>query len=280
MSNLQAVLSRGIQHASPVVQLVTLQALAVLLDAIQPLLSTLTRLAHASRSLPPPLSSHASSQHTLPHPNPTVAKHTKASKGSQGSAGAWVISLTRLRATLRARLPDLQTLLAVHASLTKQLGTAKLATAAQVPGSNVAGDGLEGEGQRLLLQQRQEQQLRAEEENQKAQQQLQQKLKGQPESTEVEKSELKKEEAEEDPELQHITASLFGFDAPLQDLEPGSVESAGTRRVRQCERLVCDALAVVACYSRWMPEAVADLRVDPFRLLPQVGGSGSRVVGA
>jgi hypothetical protein len=162
----KASLSRGVQHASPAVQYATLCVMASMLEALAPVLQALESAA---------------------------GKQVPAAGGSSSSS-SWGSLLQQLKATIRCKVPDVQTLVALQASLDK--GTAGAAAAA-------AGKG-------------------------------------------------------------DAAGSADLNDADQQQQEDSVADDPQERREQQQLQL----LHVLALYQRWLPEAAADARLDPAKLLP------------
>ncbi|EFJ52598.1 hypothetical protein VOLCADRAFT_86859 [Volvox carteri f. nagariensis] len=97
----KAVLSRGLQHDRPVVQALTLDAVAAMMRSVEPLLALVAASAAAAA----------------------------AAGASGGGTAAWPSFHRRLCSTVRARLPDLGILQALHTALEKR-DSAPTATAA------------------------------------------------------------------------------------------------------------------------------------------------------
>lgn len=128
----QAVLQRGLQRTELLVVLVTLSTLLASLSALQPLFQAAAEAATAERRL--------------------AAAHAVNAGG--GASCLWQQHLRRLRATVRARLPDLNVLLAC-CSVSGASATPSapyLAEGGQDGHERVEGQGLEGkeEGEDLL----------------------------------------------------------------------------------------------------------------------------------
>ncbi|KXZ49469.1 hypothetical protein GPECTOR_21g695 [Gonium pectorale] len=119
------VLSRGIQHGRPVVRALTLDALLACLRSLEPLMAA----ARAGRA--------------------AAAAAAAASSGSAGAgdaaaAAAWAAFYRRLSSAVRARLPEVQTLLSLHAALEREAGApasgvAAAAQAGEAPGAAASG---------------------------------------------------------------------------------------------------------------------------------------------
>ena len=114
----QAAMSRGVQHASPLVGYATLCALRQMLDALS---AALSAAAQAADSAGGSADVEDTSADTPDVPGGRVQRELAQGRGEEGGGGgnarAWQAFLGRLRSAARARLPDLQALLALHASL-------------------------------------------------------------------------------------------------------------------------------------------------------------------
>ncbi len=113
----QALLSRGVQHSSPLVQHATLVLLHHMLQAMQPLFAT----AVAQASAPPVPDSHSTSH-------------------AQSIKQAWVGFVRELRTAVRGKLPDPSTLLALHAALLRSTPAADAPATASLSADAIDGD--------------------------------------------------------------------------------------------------------------------------------------------
>jgi hypothetical protein len=115
--HVQAALSRGLQHASPLVRHATLCTLRAMLSALGSALSAAAAAAACARS------GLAAAEAA---PAAAAKLHAPQQPPADGAAigelaAAWDAFLIRLRSAARLRLPDLQALLALHASLEAQI---------------------------------------------------------------------------------------------------------------------------------------------------------------
>ena len=132
----QAALSRGLQHASPLVRHATLCTLRAMLRALGSALSAAAQAAARARSASSADSAPASvAAGPAVHDDATKAASLRG--GDREVAAAWDGFLLRLRAAARLRLPDLQALLALHASLEGQMGP-QTADAGEAPAVSLA----------------------------------------------------------------------------------------------------------------------------------------------
>ena len=115
-------MSRGVQHASPLVRYATLCALRRMLDALSAALASAAQAADAAST---PARTGSASIRVPEALGGSGAQNEVVDGGVEGgggwNAGAWRGFLGRLRSAARARLPDLQALLALHASLDGQI---------------------------------------------------------------------------------------------------------------------------------------------------------------
>ncbi len=157
----QAVLSKGLAHASPVVVAVTLHALTACLSALEPLLDAAAAAARAAAAVQAAWEGGAARRSQDPqrrrHLRLSAVQRDDASDGHEGAAEdaaavagpevvwpgavskAWAGLLKRLRAAVRARLPDPHALLQVAAAATT--GGAAVGGAAPRPGKPRQGAG-------------------------------------------------------------------------------------------------------------------------------------------
>jgi len=105
-----------VQHSSPLVQHTTLVLVRSMLQAVAPLMAAVEQLAIA---LPTPAHVHLPVSQAHAPMTSTPASQGEAAGAGGGGVGSWASSLRRLRAAVRARLPDPSTLLALSAALLK-----------------------------------------------------------------------------------------------------------------------------------------------------------------
>lgn len=121
------MLSRGLQHPSPVVQLLSLQLLEQVLLGLAPLMEAAEQLASA----PPPAPEHPAGDNpsqlqqgsSQVPPSGAAVPATAAATGqlpSEPAREAWGAFLRSLRAIVRSRVPDPSTLLLLHAALERK----------------------------------------------------------------------------------------------------------------------------------------------------------------
>lgn len=98
---LQAILSKGVQHSSPMVRYVTLSTLGHLLRALEPIVSDMDRAMKLMGSGHPKISDADGS----------------GQPGQKEAAAEWEAAAGKLRSSIRSRLPDPQALLALYVHL-------------------------------------------------------------------------------------------------------------------------------------------------------------------
>lgn len=242
----KAVLSRGIQHASRLVQYTTLCTLQHCFTALEDVLSAVERLAVGKFI--------SSMQHLVTDPGvhaaytpnadavdsttPGGLSFGKGVNGIQNRGGgdpAWAHSMRRLVALVRGKVPDPSTLVALNAALDKETKheTADVNTGV----SQAAAATQDGVKQQLLS---------------------------------SEASAGKKRGKSSAP----ATSSLLSPSPPslaavAATQQPGGSDASGLMRL--------SVLSVLSSYARWLPDALADSHVDCWKMMPQVRRTGFRV---
>ncbi|KAG2499734.1 hypothetical protein HYH03_002667 [Edaphochlamys debaryana] len=246
----KAVLSRGVQHRSPLVSALSLDCLAAALSAIRPLVQSAE--AGAARAAAAAANASAVAAAVGSAEGPAAASAASAAAAAAQIASAWAGFLRRLGAAVRSRLPDLQTLLARHAALqTGHKGGAEAAGAA------AAADGAEAKPAKK--------QKRGKGEEAEAGQGGAMDVDGpalEGDGEEAEGGEGEGEDGEDEGEAgavataAELAAAVFGAEAAA---DGAALASAVAVRLLGC----------LASYCRLLPEAVAEAHLDPLRLLPQ-----------
>lgn len=239
---LQVSLSRGVQHSNLLVQHLSLECLGLMLSNVEPLFGALEASAAAA-----------------------AAAAASAPDGDAAAAGtAPALLHRRLRAVVRARLPDLQTLVALHASLeracaatsTGSSGTGAVpatttsvpsAAGAPAPAAAAAAAAAKSRGVDADLDARMGEA-------------------GAGGGADANDGTEEEEEQEDERGAEDLEAAVFAGVGPRA-------------RPRQA---MLRLLGVLAAYCRLLPESVADAHFDAVKLLPQVGwarGQGCRAGG-
>lgn len=182
--------------------------------------------------------------------------------------------LRKLQATVRARLPDLQTLLALHISTEKALqetlhsaaGVAEPAAAAAATPQQAAEKAATSAATPAAASASKSGKSK----------------KRKAESCTADAGKAGKHEPADDAtvaapagpaaEIQEA-ASPVG-DSPADEGVSGTSDADEALLLSQPQLLVHRVLSALAWYTRWLPEAAADARFEPFRLLPQVRIAG------
>ncbi|GIL58549.1 hypothetical protein Vafri_13494, partial [Volvox africanus] len=218
----KAVLSRGVQHNRPVVQALTLDALAAMMRGVEPLLAAAAAVAGNS---------------------------------------TWSQFHRRLCSAVRARLPDLQTILALHASLQKKDCTMAEAGPEGPPlPDEEAASNLRGKT------------------GVKAKDSAAAKIQGVDKKGDIEMGEQDQQDhgkEEEDEEEEEGAAEAVGKDSSggkdknsslLMAAVFGVVTAAEPSRIRLA--VLVRLLDVIACYCRLLPDAAVGAHFDAVRLIP------------
>lgn len=238
---LQALLSRCVQHASPLVQQATLALMAAMLAALAPLLAAAEQLAAAPAAAGAAAAQQLSDTGAEDAGAELAPAQTgagvpggvrgmpggEARAGAPAAAGSWPNFLRRLRASVRSRLPDPATLMALVAALSKA-GDGGLQ-----PQQEAGPQGAGGQG-----------------ETQEAP------GPGRPARPPKRKADRPGVEAADGNEA-------------AKDGGGGGASAAGQRARAQLMQPLL--LQVLTGYQRWLPEAMADAHFDACKLLPAVG---------
>ena len=239
------MLSRGVQHSRDVVRALSLDALAAVARALQPL----TAAVAAGRAATAAAAAAAAAA--------GAGGDVTAASSAAVVVGAWSAFHRRLRGALRSRLPDLQTLLALHTAVDREQQAAD--------GAAAAAGGQDGPKSASHKSKGPENQRPRQKKEAKGDVDMDMDVGAGAQAPDAE-ADTEDEEGEDGEEgsdaqavRQELLAAVFGAEAAEQ---PAAVRGAVLVRL----------LGVCADYVLLLPDAAAEARFDPVKLIPAVSG--------